>query len=83
MLPNFISEAGDSAFSRRVQTGNKEKRQQGENLTTYCQVINYFQETCATHDIISKAETEIVNFEQRARMAAVCYSEVLWENCSM
>lgn len=48
-------------------------------LTTYCQVVRYQLAFYATEDVTVEAGVTIRNFKQLEHIAAVRYSELLWE----
>lgn len=78
LFPHFVTEPAKAALPHRM-TADKRNHQQGDKLTTYCQVINYLLETFATDNIIAEAESDITSFEKPVGTTGTRHFEILFE----
>lgn len=79
LFPYFIRGPAKAALPHRATAEIKENHHQEGELTTYCQVVNYFLAWCATDNVMVEAKAEIANFKQPAAVTTIRYSEALLE----
>lgn len=76
---NFIPVPAKGALLHRGKDEIEKRHQEEGILVTYDTVVNYFLQTYAAVNVITKAKAETVNFKQPASRTTVCYLQVLCE----